>query len=256
MPRSRVMLVIAAPVANFDDLAPGKRPPHGRKRRMRQGRWIAVAAGVAAAAALVAPAGAGVKSAASDKAILKAGLLTAGDVPSTWTSAKQTDPGTKGFQGITSCKQIVAATNAARRGPRALSRSFGDPSQTSNAGAQNTVSAFKNIQAAQQYLAAYTASSAATCFQDAFNRGTRGAQATVTPVTDLQGVGDQAVGHEASETGTDQSGKSVHVVADRIDVRVGRAVVTFMFGNSDVRIPQGVAIVQAVISRLTATVGG
>ena len=223
---------------------------------MRQGRWIAVAAGVAAAVTLAAPAGAAARSAASDQAILKAGVLTAADVPSTWTSAKQTDPGTKSFQGIASCKQIVAAMNAARRGPRALSRSFGDPAQASNAGAQNTVYAFKSVKAAQQYIAAYEASNAATCFQDAFNRGTRGAQATVTPITDLQGVGDQAVGYEASETGTDQNGKAVHVVADLVDVRVGRAVVTFMFGNSDVRIPQGVAIVQSVVTRLTSTVGG
>jgi hypothetical protein len=223
---------------------------------MRQGRWIAVAAGVAAAVALVAPAGAGVKSTASDKAILKAGVLSPADVPSTWRSAKQTDAGTKSFKGIASCKQIVAAVDAARRGPRALSRSFGDPAQTSNAGAQDTVYAFKNVKAAQQYIAAYEASSAATCFQDAFNRATNGAQATVTPITNLQGVGDEAVGYEASETGTDQNGKAVHVVADLVDVRVGRALVTFMFGNNDVRIPQGVAIVQAVISRLASTVGG
>ena len=223
---------------------------------MPQGRWIAVAAGFAAAVMLVAPADAGVKSAASDKAILKAGVLTAADVPSTWMSVKQSDSGTKSFQGIASCKQIVAAMNAARRGPRALSRSFGDPAQASNAGAQNTVYAFKSVKAAQQYIAAYEASNAATCFQDAFNKATSGSQATVTPITDLQGVGDEAVGYEASVTGTDQSGKAVHVVDDLVDVRVGRAVMTFNFGNRDVRLPQGVAIVQAVISRLTSTVGG
>jgi hypothetical protein len=223
---------------------------------MRQGRWIAVAAGVATAVALVAPAGAGVKSAASDKAILKAGVLSPADVPSTWRSAKQTDAGTKSFKGIASCKQIVAATDAARRGPRALSRSFGDPAQTSNAGAQDTVYAFKNVKAAQQYVAAYKASNAATCFQDAFNRATSGSQATVTPITDLQGVGDEAIGYEASVTGTDQNGKAVHVIDDLVGVRVGRAFLGFNFGNSDVRLPQGVAIVQAVVSRLTSTVGG
>jgi hypothetical protein len=223
---------------------------------MRQGRWIAVAAGVAAAVVLVAPAVAGVKSAASDKAILKAGVLTAADVPSTWASAKQVDSGTKGFKGIASCKQVVAAMDAARRGPRALSRSFGDPAATSNSGAQNSVYAFKNVKAAQQYVAAYVASNAATCFQDAFNKATNGSQATVAPLTNLQGVGDQAVGYEASVTGTDQNGKAVHVIDDLVNVRVGRALVSFNFGNNDVRIPQGVAIVQAVVSRLTSTVGG
>jgi hypothetical protein len=223
---------------------------------MRQGRWIAVAAGVAAAVGLVAPAVAGVKSAASDKAILKAGVLTAADVPSTWTSAKQADAGTKGFKGIASCKQIVAATDTARRGPRALSLSFGDTAPTSAAGAQDTVYAFKNVKAAQQYVVAYEASKAAKCFQDAFNRATSGSQATVTPITDLQGVGDQAVGDQASVTGTDQNGRAVHVIDDLVGVRVGRAIVVFNFGNNDVRLPQGVAIVQAVVSRLTSTVGG
>jgi len=223
---------------------------------MRQGRWIAVAAGVAVSVALVAPAVAGVRSAASDKAILKTGVLTAADVPSTWTSAKQADSGSKGFKGIASCKQIVAATDTARRGPRALSRSFGDPTATSNSGAQDTVYAFKNVTAAQQYVAAFAASSAATCFQDAFNKATNGSQATVTAVTGLQGVGDQAIGYEASVTGTDQNGKAVHVIDDLIDVRVGRAFVTFMFGNNDVRLPQAATIVQAVVSRLTSTVGG
>jgi hypothetical protein len=223
---------------------------------MREGRWIAVAAVIAAAVGLAAPAVAGVKSAASDKAILKAGLLTGADVPSTWPAAKQPDAGTKPFKGIASCKQIVAMTDAARRGPRARSPLFSDPAPASNSGAQDTVYAFKSVKAAEQYLAAYQASNAATCFQEAFNRATAGAQVTVTPAIDLQGAGDDAVGYEANITGTDQNGKAVHVVDDLIAVRVGRALVGFSFGNNDVRIPQGVAIVQSVISRLTSTVNG
>jgi hypothetical protein len=224
---------------------------------MRQGRWIAVAVGVAAAVALVAPAGAGVKSAASDKAILRAGVVTTADVPSTWTATKQTDSGTKSYKGIASCKQIAAAMDAARRGPRALSPQFSDPALTSNALVQDTVYAFKNVKAAQQYLAPYKASNAGTCFQVAFNKASRGqGQATVTPITDLQSVGDEAVGYEASITGTDQNGKPVHAIADVIGVRVGRAFLGFDFLNNAVRLPQGVAIMQAAVSRLTSTVAG
>jgi hypothetical protein len=224
---------------------------------MRQGRWIAVAAGLAAAVTLVAPAGAGVKSAASDKAILKAAVLTAADVPSTWVAAKQTDSGSKSYKGIAACKQIVAATDSAHRGPRALSPQFTDPAAASNALAQNTVYAFKSVKAAQQYLASYEASNSASCYEQAFKRASGGhGQITVAPITNLQGVGEQAVGYEASITGTDQNGQPVHVIADVIDVRVGRGVVGFNFLNNNVVIPQGVAIVNAAVARLTSAVNG
>jgi hypothetical protein len=223
---------------------------------MRQGRWIALAAGVSAVA-LAAPAVAGVKSAASDKAILKAGILTATDVPSTWTSAKQPDSGSKGYKGIASCKQVAAALDSGRRSPRALSRRFADPASTSSALAEDIVYAFKTVKSAQQYLAPYAASSGATCFQDGFKKavGSQG-QVTVAPITDLQGVGDQSVGYEASITVTSQNGQPLHVIGDIIGVRVGRAFVGFDFSNNDVRLPQGVAMVQAVIARLTSTLGG
>jgi hypothetical protein len=224
---------------------------------MRQGRWIAVAAGLVAAFALVAPAGAGAKSAASDKAILRAGVLNAADVPSTWTATKQTDSGSKNYKGIASCKQIAAAIDTARRGPRVLSPQFSDPAAGSNALAEDTVYAFKTVKGAKQFLAPYQATNLTTCLEAAFKRAIGGqAQATVTPITDLQGVGDDRVGYEAGITLTDQTGKPVHVIADIIGVRVGRAIVGFDFLNTDVRIPQGPSIVNTVVSRLTSTVGG
>lgn len=224
---------------------------------MGQGRWIAVAAGLAAAVAVVAPAGAGVKAAASDKAILKAAVLTSADVPPTWVAAKQADSGTKNYKGIAACKQISAAMDAAHRGPRALSPQFSDPAPTSNALAQDTVDAFKNVKAAQQFLAPFEASNAASCYQQAFNKASRGqGKTTVVPITNLQGLGDEAVGYEATITGTDQNGQPVHVIADVIGVRVGRGLVGFNFLNNNVVIPQGVAIVNAAVGRLTAVVKG
>ena len=149
----------------------------------------------------------------------------------------------------------MAALDSGQRRPRAVSPRFADPA--SSAQAEGTVYAFKTVKTAQQYLAPFEATSGATCFRDGFTKAVGSQnQVTITPITDLQGVGDHAFGYQASETGTDQNGKAVHVVADLVDVRVGRAVVTFMFGNSDVRIPQGVAIVQSVVTRLTSTVGG
>jgi hypothetical protein len=223
---------------------------------MRRGRWIAGAVGVAAALSLVAPAGAGVRSAASDRAILKAGVLTAADVPSTWASTKQPDVGTKNYQGISDCKQISAAIDTARRGAHVFSPQFADPSSTSNALAEDTVFAFKSVKAAQRYVAAFAASTAASCYQEAFVRSSRGqGQATVAPLTDVQGLGDQAVGFQADITGT-QNGQPVHAIADVVGVRVGRAFVGFNFLNNDVRLPDGVGIVQAVMGRLTTAVRG
>lgn len=223
---------------------------------MRHGRWIALAAGLAAALALTVPAGARVKSAASDKAILQAGVVTAADVPSTWTARKQTDTGTKAYKGIAACKQIVAATTTARKGPKAVSPEFSDPAPNSNTLAQNTVYAFKTVKGASGFLSAYQSSNTTTCLQQVLQKTGGKGQATVTPITNLQGVGDDAVGYEASLSGTSQSGQPVHVVVDVIGVRVGRAIVGFEFLNNDVAIPQGVGIVQGVISRVTSTVGG
>jgi hypothetical protein len=224
---------------------------------MRQRRWIAVAAGFVAAVTLMAPAGAGVQSAPSDKAILMAAVLTAADVPSTWVAAKQADSGTKSYKAIAACKQIAAAMDMAHRGPRALSPQFTDPAPTSNALAQDTVYAFKNVKVARQYLAPYEASNAASCYQQAFTKASRGqGHVTVLPIANLQGVGDQAVGYEANITGADQNGQPVHVIADVIDVRVGRGFVGFNFLNNKVVIPQGVAIVNAAVARLTSTVHG
>jgi hypothetical protein len=251
------MRVVAAAIARFTGLATW-RPGQRRLMEgisMRQGRWIAVAAGVAAAVALVAPAGAGVKSAASDKAILKAAVITAADVPSTWMSAKQTDSGSKGYKGVAVCKPIAAAIDAAQRQPRAHSPEFSDPATT--ALAENTVYALKSVKAAQQYIAPFQASNAGTCFAQVLTKASKsGGQATATPITDLQGVGDASVGYELSFNVTDQNGQPVHLIADVIAVRVGRALVGFDFLNTDVRIPTGAAIVQAVVSRLTSAVGG
>jgi hypothetical protein len=220
-------------------------------------RWIAVAAGLAAAVALMAPADAGVKAVASDKAILKAAVLTAADVPSTWVAVKQADSGTKNYKGIAACKQISAAMDAAHRGPQALSPQFSDPAPTSNALAQDTVYAFKNVKAAQGYLAAFQTSNAASCYQQAFNKAAKGqGQATVAPITNLQNIGDEAAGFEATITGTDQNGQPVHVIADVIGVRVGRGFVGFNFLNNNVVIPQGPAIVNAAVARLTTVVHG
>jgi hypothetical protein len=219
---------------------------------MRHGRWIAAATGLAAAAVLVAPAAATVKGAASNPAILQAGLIAAADAPPGWTAHKQPDTGTKNFQGIGACKALVAAITAARhRVPRLLSPQFSDPAASNTSLAEDTVYAFKNVKSATQYLSAYRPTAALTCVQQAFKRaaGASG-QATVAPLTGLQGIGDDNAGFEAAITLPDRTGQSIHVVADLIGIRVGRAFLGFDFASADRQIAQGPAIVNAVVSRV------
>jgi hypothetical protein len=226
---------------------------------MRHGRWIALAAGLAAALALVAPAGARVKAAPSDKALLQAGVMTAADVPSTWTAKKQADTGSKGYKGIVDCKQIVAAINAGRRGPNAHSPEFFDPTSTSNALAQDSVFVFKNVKAATQYLSTFQATNASSCLKQALTKATGGkGQVTVeghrfvvAPITDLPvGIGDDQVGYEASITGTSQSGQPVHIVVDLVGMRIGRTIVEFDFLNNDTQLQPAPTIVTGVVSRV------
>ena len=192
---------------------------------MRQGRWIAVAVGVVAAAALSAPVGAAVK-AASDEAIFRAGVLTAADgVPPTWTSTrpKHTNTGAKSLKGIASCKQIAAADDLAQHGPHVDSPRFSDPAATAGTTlAENTVYAFKTVKGAQQYLSPLEASSATTCVEQSLIKASGGkAQVTVTPISSFQGVG---VGYEARVTGADQAGNPVQVIDDLIFVHVRTSV--------------------------------
>jgi hypothetical protein len=73
----------------------------------------------------------------------------------------------------------------------------------------------------------------------------------VSPITDLQGVGDEAVGYEIAATFT-QNGGNATLYIDFIVVQVGRAVLGFGFTNVDARIPEGPGIVTTVVQRVAA----
>ena len=73
----------------------------------------------------------------------------------------------------------------------------------------------------------------------------------MSPITDLQGVGDEALGYEIAATFT-QNGGNATLYIDFVVVRVGRAVLGFGFTNVDARIPQGPDIVNAVVQRVAA----
>jgi hypothetical protein len=217
-------------------------------------RMLIFAAPVAASLALAAPALAAGES-KGDKAILKAGVITKADVPAEWTSKKGKSSG-DALTGLKECKKINTTVAAAKHDdPRARSREFADPVPSNAKTAENAVYAFPDQKSAGKFVAAYKGSAATACFDKlgaevARSRPTA-APPTVSPITDLQGVGDEAVGYEIAATFT-QNGGTATLYIDFIVVRVGRAVLGFGFTNVDARIPQGPDIVTAVVQRVAA----
>ena len=215
-------------------------------------RMLIFAAPVAVSLALAAPALAAGES-KGDKAILKAGVITKADVPAEWTSKKGKSTG-DALTGLKECKKINTTVAAAKHDdPRARSREFADPVPSNAKTAENAVYAFPDQKSAGKFVAAYKGSAATACFDKlgaevARSRPTA-APPTVSPITDLQGVGDEAVGYEIAATFT-QNGGTATLYIDFIVVRVGRAVLGFGFTNVDARIPQGPDIVTAVVQRV------
>jgi hypothetical protein len=193
-----------------------------------------------------------------DKAILKAGVITKADVPAEWTSTKGTSTG-QALTGLRECRRInTAVADAKKNNPRARSREFADPVQEHATSAENAVYAFPNKGAATRFVSAYQGAAATACFDKLAaevgkNRPTAGPP-MASPITDLQGVGDEATGYEIAATFT-QDGGTATLYIDFVVVRVGRAVMGFGFTNVGARIQQGPDIVNAVVQRVSAAAG-
>ena len=216
-------------------------------------RTLIFAVPVAASVALAAPAMAAGES-KGDKAILKAGVITKADVPAEWTSKRTS--GDEATKGIKQCKKINTAIAETKKDePRALSRQFLDAVEQTRSQAENVVYAFSNKKAAGKFMSVFEGSASTTCFEAlgaevARNRPAVGTPA-VEPITDLQGVGDQALGYEITINLTQSGGTATYYI-DFVFVRVGRAAVAFGFANVGARIPQGPDIVNAVVQRVAA----
>jgi hypothetical protein len=216
-------------------------------------RILIFAVPVAASLVFAAPAIAAGES--SDKAILKAGVVTKADVPAEWTSKKGKSSG-DALKGLKECKKINTAVAAAKQDdPRARSREFADPVAENAKTAENAVYAFPDKKSAGSFVAAYKGSAATACFNKLGSEVARGRPTagppTVSPITDLQGVGDEALGYEIAATFT-QNGGTATLYIDFIVVRVGRAALGFVFSNVGARIPEGPSIVTAVVQRVAA----
>ncbi len=220
---------------------------------MRHGRWIVPIVSAALVAALALPAGAAGPTKASNGAILAAGVIVKSDVPKSWTVSKQSDINSS-LKAVPACASVLAATNVARKSPHKNSSIFTDPKSTSQlTNAQDQVYAFKTTADASTYVTAFQAPAGSDCFQGLIQAAgaSTGAQPQVNvgPLTNLQNLGNQAVGYEGTLKLTAQN-QSLNAVIDEIAVRQGRSVVVFQFGSPDQQIAQGPSIVRSVLSRL------
>lgn len=194
-------------------------------------------------------------SRSNDAAILRAGVIVAGDVSPGWLQSKQ--PSTTNdtvIRRIPACKQIAAENATVRAGvPSARSAEFSDPSSRNGETAvASAVYAFKSVGGAAKYLAAFKAQPALKCV-DTLAQLEAGSQAHATSsrVRDLSQVGDDSVIYESTFNGPSRQGPAVTLTTDTAAVRVGRAVVALSFFNAGARrLPQGTAIINAVVGRL------
>jgi hypothetical protein len=214
---------------------------------------VAVLAVLAGSSVAVAAGSAG----ASTGAILKAGLIVPRDVPSAWTSTTTPkNPELLKVEGIAACAATRAALSAANRGAsRAFSRKFVAPDQIG--AAQDVVFVARNDSAAQSFATAYDGPQGRACVQAVVDKIAKQASgsAVVTPLTDLAGLGDQALGYEFLISAPNH-GAVVTGVYDLIVVRVGRAVTGFQFQNAILPLPERTSIVGAVVTRFRTVVTG
>jgi hypothetical protein len=184
-------------------------------------------------------------------AILKAGVLSAHDVPSTWVATPRSTAA-ESFPRGAACQTLAAAERVARRSPHAVSPQFSDPGSGNTTEADNSVYALPSAAAAHRYLAAYAAGTASACFQQVLTDavGTSASVALTPLTTQLAGLGDESAGYEGTVQGTNGGGQAVALVADVVAARVGRAVTVFEFLSANQQIANGPSIVTTVVRRL------
>ena len=212
-------------------------------------RGVTKLVGILALLAVAAPIGAAAAASSKDQALVSAGLVSASDVPETWQQAAQPDTGLAQLKKLAVCDQYRALVAAARKNAFKLSPQFSDPSNGGGTVAENTVYVFKSAPTATRYVTAVLTRSSLSCLQAFLQRqvGNQGQVGPLTPITGLEGVGDQSVGYESDVTLTGRG----TLVVDDVGVRVGRVFVGFTFTNPGATISQGPAIVNAVVNRLT-----
>jgi hypothetical protein len=198
------------------------------------------------------------KTAASDKALLKAGVLRVRDLPGRWRSRSVTLGSGNALQGVGGCEEQSAALDLEQR--RAPSPAFYEPETPPGAitsQASNVARVFKNEALADQFLSAYKADSAAACLhqtnESRLKQRNASADITLTeftPIAGLGGIGDDSVGYAAVlNVSTSDQGATTGPL-DLVYVRVGRAVLGFQLGVQGQDVSQVADIISHPVKRV------
>lgn len=175
------------------------------------------------------------KGGGSDKALLKAGVLVAKDLPRGWKTRSVSLGATNSLNGVSGCEEQSAALDLDER--RAPSRSFYDPVTPQgrvSSQVSNVAGVFKDAALADQFLSAFKAASAAPCLhqtnENEFKRRNPSVDVTLTdfaPLASVSTIGDDSIGYQATLTGSTTDQGAVSGPLNLIFVRVGRAVLEF-----------------------------
>jgi hypothetical protein len=199
---------------------------------------------------------------AGDKAVAKAGVLTAGDFASGWQQERQ-DPVDidveRIAQGIPSCRGYLELRTAAHKNPRAKSQDFvrGDDEVS------NTVNVFSSERAATGALAEVRKPSVERCLRIVFGKVIR-ANIAEDPATrkqiesvdvevgrpDVAAVGDEALALEIVVTVLTKKGDATDLYLDQEFVRVGRAIASFNFQATGQPLADTAGYIDASVGRL------
>ena len=216
-------------------------------------RLLILAVPIAVSLALAGPAAAA--DSKSDKAILKAGVITKADVPAEWTS-KRSNASSDALRGLKECKKINTAVAAAKKDePRARSasspircrstrrrpRTRCTPSRTRRTPASSCPHTRDRPRRRASSGSEPRSSEIGPPPHHPPWRRSRISRASAT----------KRLGYEIAATFT-QNGGEATLYIDFIVVRVGRAVLGFVFTNVNARITQGPDIVGAVVQRVAA----
>ena len=222
---------------------------------------------ITSAVVLLATASAGVTAGAivsGDKAIAKAGVLTADDFSAEWQQERP-DPVDKDVdriaEGIPSCRAYLAVKTAAHKNPRAKSQDFvqGDDEVS------NTTNVFSTERAATGALTEVRDPSVERCLQTVFEKVIR-ASIAEDPATrkqiksvdvevtrpDVPAVGDEALAFEIVVAILTKAGDETDLHLVQEFVRVDRVIASFNFQAIGQPLADTAGYIDASVGRLRA----
>lgn len=199
---------------------------------------VATLTAAVVAAFAAAPASA---ASSSDKKTAKAGVIVAGDVPSSWQSSPADDSSDKEIEKaakkVPACKSYLAARKTLDPAPKGESRDFLTGDETLS----NEVWVFSSTAKAKKAFTAMSDDAIEGClttlFQGQFENlaasepSVADVQVAIAQTTDLPDVGDAIVGYGGGAEVTLTTGGVQRLPVSNAIVRVGRSILSYTFSG-------------------------